>query len=155
MTMRRSILLLAMLLVPGAVHAKGANAAADPTPNTVTTITVERERPTREKLPTLRFLRANRDFIRARFDRLREHASVDRAPAASLDPRFLAYRKLLADIAASKDSVVRASDARERHDVFTSIEDLAALEQELDQMERLLHAQRARLGVLRAAFGGR
>jgi hypothetical protein len=123
--------------------------------NTVTTITIERERPVREKLPTLRFLRANRDFIRARFDRLRETAHEQRVGAGAVDPRFLEYRRLLADIAAGKDSVSRASDARERAGVFTSVEDLAKLEHELDQMERLLEAQRARLGVLQADFAGR
>jgi hypothetical protein len=109
----------------------------------------------REKLPTLRFLRANRDFIRARFDRLREESRVERAGAGDLDPRFLEYRKLLAQIALDKDSVARAADARERQGVFTSVTDLAALERELDQMERLLDTQRARLGVLQADFAGR
>jgi hypothetical protein len=121
----------------------------------VTTVTVERERPVREKLPTLQFLRANRDFIRARFDRLRTEAKAERAGAADLDPRFLRYRQLLAEIAAGKDSVTAASDARERQGVFTSVEDLAGLERELDQMERLLDAQRTRLALLQADFAGR
>src|SRR5262249_32330947 len=116
--------------------------------STVTRITVERERPVRDKLPTLRFLRANRDFIRARFDRLHQASRGQHVGAGPIDPRFLEYRRLLTDIAAGKDSVSRASDAREREGVFTSVEDLAKLEHELDQMERLLDAQRARLGVL-------
>jgi hypothetical protein len=146
--------LLAGLSLPGrSIAAEKPKAATEPT--TVTTIEVQLERPVREKLPTLQFLRANRDFIRGRFDRLREQTRVERAPAADVDPRFLAYRKLLADIAAGKDSVAVASDARERQGVFTSVEDLGRLERELDQMERLLDGQRTRLGALQADFAGR
>jgi len=145
------LLALACVAPPaGAVPSERA-----PAPATVTTVVVERDRPVREKLPTLQFLRANRDFIRARFDRLHSEPRVARAGAADLDPRFLEYRRLLAEIAAGKDSVTLASDAREREGVFTSVEDLAGLERELDQMERLLDAQRTRLGLLQADFAGR
>jgi len=126
---------------PGPAPASASAPAPGPAPVArpapvapVTTVTVERQRPVREKLPTLQFLRANRDFIRARFDRLRTEAKAERAGAADLDPRFLRYRQLLAQIAAGKDSVTAASDARERQGVFTSVEDLAGLERELDQM---------------------
>jgi hypothetical protein len=156
--MRPSSLLPALLAL--AVSARPAAAATTerapaPAAATVTTVTVERERPVREKLPTLQFLRANRDFIRARFDRLREDPHTTRAGAADLDPRFLEYRRLLAQITTAKDSVTVASDARERQGVFTSVQDLAGIERELDQMERLLDAQRARLVELQADFAGR
>ena len=149
--------LLLLLLAPAfaARPATAARTAGVLPPATVTTVEVERERPVREKLPTLRFLRANRDFIRARFDRLRAESRVTRAGAGDVDPRFLEYRRLLTEIAAGKDSVSVASDARERQGVFTSVEDLAALERELDMMERLLNAQRSRLGALQADFAGR
>jgi len=155
--MRRSCHSLALCLflsLPGACFA-AARVEPPPPPANVTTIEVQLERPVREKLPTLQFLRANRDFIRARFDRLREQAHVERAAAADVDPRFLEYRRLLTQIAAGKDSVAVASDARERQGVFTSVEDLGKLERELDQMERLLDAQRSRLGTLQADFAGR
>ena len=145
---------LSALLLASVARA-GSKPVPPPDGNTVTTITIERERPVREKLPTLRFLRANRDFIRARFDRLRQASREQHVGASPVDPRFLEYRRLLSEIAAGKDSVSRASDARERAGVFTSVEDLAKLEHELDQMERLLEAQRARLGVLQADFAGR
>jgi hypothetical protein len=122
---------------------------------TVTVVQIERVKPTREKLPTLRFLRANRDFIRARFDRLRQESRTEAARAGDLDPRFLEYRRLLAEIATAKDSVARAAEARERAALFASVSDLATLERELDQMERLLESQRLRLGVLQADFAGR
>ncbi len=121
----------------------------------ITTVKVERVKPTREKLPTLRFLKANRDFIRARFDRLRQESRTEAAGAGELDPRFLEYRRLLAEIAANKDSVAVAAEAREREALFASVGDLATLERELDQMERLLESQRLRLGVLQADFAGR
>ena len=105
-------LLAIALAAPAARAASTERASAPPT---VTTLTVERERPVREKLPTLQFLRANRDFIRARFDRLRLESHDAHAGAGDIDPRFLAYRRLLAEIAASKDSVARASDARGSH----------------------------------------
>lgn len=122
---------------------------------TVTTVTIERERPKRERVPTLRFLKANRDFIRARFDRLRQESRESAAGAGELDPRFLLYRQLLTEVAAGKDSVTRSADARERAALFASVHDLGLLERELDQMERLLDAQRARLGVLQQDFAGR
>ena len=157
--MRPTSLMTALLVLAVTAHAalaaKPEPAPAPATGTPVTRVTVERERPVREKLPTLQFLRANRDFIRARFDRLRETPKTERAGAADLDPRFLRYRQLLAQIATGKDSVTAASDARERQGVFTSVEDLAGLERELDQMERLLDAQRARLAELQADFAGR
>jgi hypothetical protein len=61
--------------------------------------------------------------------------------ARAVDPRFLSYRGLLADIAAAKDSVAASAEARERQALFASVADLAVLERELDQMERVLAAQ--------------
>jgi hypothetical protein len=141
---------LALLLLPAVAVRPARSDDA-----TVTTVTVERERPVREKLPTLRFLKANRDFIRGRFDRLRLDAHESAAGAGDLDPRFLMYRRMLAVVATDKDSVTLSSDARERAALFSSVTDLGALERELDQMERLLDAQRARLGVLQNDFAGR
>jgi hypothetical protein len=140
------LLLAAALLAPAAARAQDA---------TVTIVKVERENPAREKRPTLRFLKANRDFIRARFDRLRTTTLERHAGAGELDPRFLRYRELLAEIARAKDSVATSADERERHELFASVGDLAKLEAELDQMERLLAGQQARLGVLQADFAGR
>ncbi len=133
------------------VAAPGARAQDE----VITTVKIERVKPVREKLPTLRFLKANRDFIRGRFDRLRQESRQEHAGAGELDPRFLAYRELLARIAAAKDSVKLAAEERERAALFASVSDLAKLERELDLMERLLDEQRARLGVLQADFAGR
>jgi len=118
-------------------------------------LAVARQAPPREPLPTLRFLRANRDFLRARFERRQPGTREQRTAADALDPRFLQYRRMLAEIAGAKDSVAAAAEAREREQLFASVRDLARLEAELDQMERLLDAQQARLGVLQADFAGR
>ena len=75
--------------------------------------------------------------------------------AADLDARFLLYRQMLTQVAADKDSVSRSADNSERAALFAHVSDLSQLERELDQMERLLDAQRARLGVLQRDFAGR
>ncbi len=149
---------LALLLLAAPVAAQEPTPVPAPTPplgETVTIVKIERVKPTREKFPTLRFLRANRDFIRARFDRLRQDSRTEAAGAGDLDPRFAEYRKLLAEIAAAKDSVSAAALARERAALFASVSDLATLERELDQMERFLESQKLRLAVLQADFAGR
>jgi hypothetical protein len=138
--------LLALPLLPALPHAQET---------AITTVRIEREKPQKERIPTLRFLKANRDFIRARFDRLRQESREAAAGADELDPRFLLYRQLLGEVAAGKDSVAVKLDARERAALFASVSDLAALERELDLMERMLDAQRARLGVLQRDFAGR
>lgn len=145
---------LAIVLL-GAPVAAQVTTPQPPPGETITIVKVERVKPVREKFATLRFLRANRDFIRARFDRLRQDSRTETAGAGDLDPRFLEYRKLLAEIATEKDSVAVAAEARERAALFASVSDLATLERELDQMERFLEAQRLRLAVLQADFAGR
>jgi hypothetical protein len=119
-----------------------------------TEVRVERVKPRRIKHQTLRFLKENRDFIRGRFDRLRERPLAARGDAAALDPRFLAYRDMLAAILADGDSVSRADDARARRELLASVTELGALEDQLDQLERLLAEQRGRLGQLQANFTG-
>lgn len=145
---------LAIVLLAAPVAAQ-VTTPQPPPDETITIVKVERVKPVRERQATLRFLRANRDFIRARFDRLRQDSRTETAGAGDLDPRFLEYRKLLAEIATEKDSVAVAAEARERAALFASVSDLATLERELDQMERFLEAQRLRLAVLQADFAGR
>jgi len=147
-----------LCLAPLALALAAALAAAPPARaqgDAARPLAVERQAPAREKLPTLRFLRANRDFLRARFQRLGPGTREERTAADALDPRFLQYRRMLAEIAGAKDSVAAAAETREREQVFASVRDLARLEAELDQMERLLVAQQARLGVLQADFASR
>ena len=136
----------ALALAPTAARAQAA--AATPLP-------VESARPARETAPTLRFLKANADFLRARFEKFSPLAHVQGRLAQPVDPRYLSYRGLLAQIAAAKDSVAASAEARERQALFENVSDLADLERELDQMERVLAAQEVRLGALHADFAGR
>jgi hypothetical protein len=120
----------------------------------VAEVRIERMKPKQEDHPTLRFLKENRDFIRARFDLLHEKTLARRGDAADIDPRFLAYQKMLGEIQAAKESVVVANSQEQRLELFASITQLGALESRLDVMERLLAEQRARLGVLQTDFTG-
>ncbi len=118
-------------------------------------ITVERVRPTKEKIPTLRFLKENRDFIRARYDLLRQKPDGTLGDAGEIDPRFLAYQEMLRDLLAARDSVSAADDSLARRQLLASISDLGRLEEQLDLMDRLLAGQRTRLGILQEDFTGR
>ncbi len=117
-------------------------------------VRVERIKPKKEKLATLRFLKENRDFIRARYDQLKETPVALRASGEDLDPRFLAYRSMLAQINAAKDSVATIADLHGREELLRSVTQLGDLESQLDLMERQLATQRTRLGVLQADFAG-
>jgi hypothetical protein len=119
-----------------------------------TAVRVERIRPHAEKHVTLRFLRENVDFIRAALDRTRSRPISGDGKAIGIDPRFLAYRDLLASVALARDSVTLAEDARRRRELLRSVTELGDLEAQLDQLDRLLAEQRVRLGVLQKDFTG-
>ncbi|HKQ59162.1 MAG TPA: hypothetical protein VJY35_14975 [Candidatus Eisenbacteria bacterium] len=121
----------------------------------VQTVEVERIRPRKEKTPTLSFLKDNIDFIRSRFDLLRQKPGDKVGDAGDIDPRFLAYQEMLRDLMAARDSVSVAGDSLERQSLLASITELGKLENQLDLMDGLLAAQRARLGVLQDDFTGR
>ena len=70
-----------------------------------------RARPQKDEHPTLRFLKENRDFIRARFDLLRQKPGDLVGNAGEIDPRFLAYQQMLRDLMAARDSVAAADDS--------------------------------------------
>ena len=118
-------------------------------------LALETTRPVREAPPTLRYLKSNAEVMRARFARGNQGSRVQGVLARPVDPRFLSYRGMLADIAAAKDTVAATAEARERDALFESVTELAAFERELDQMERVLAAQQSRLGELHADFAGR
>jgi hypothetical protein len=118
-------------------------------------VRVERVRPAREKLATMRFLDANREFFRSRLDRLREVSLKRKGDAEEMDPRFLTYGAMLRDVMAAKDTVGQAEFERQRRQLFASVAELSALEARLDGMDRLLAEQRERLAVLQQDFDGR
>ena len=141
---------------PATVVAEPARiASTTPGDATVTEVRVERAVPGREKHPTLRFFKANRDFLRARFDQLRAHPAGHGGDAEAVDPRFLAYRKLIAEASTAGDSLTAADENEKRRQLFESVTELGMLESQLDQMDRLLAEQRRRLAILQADFAGR
>ncbi len=152
---------LALLAAPASAAKRVAPASAPAaapapprTPSVPVAVKVTRVRPAREVLATMRFLRTNRDFFRARLDLLRATPVESSHGAEPVDPRFLAWRDLLASAQAAGDSVAAAADADQRRTLFASVTDLGALETQLDQMDRLLAAQRVRLASLEADFAG-
>lgn len=152
----RVTLLAAILFALGAEsgtsRAAFAQGAGEPA---ATEVRIERIRPKREKHATLRFLKANRDFIRGRFDLLREKPAGGSAAAEAVDPRFLSYQAMLASVRGAGDSLALADEARARREQFQSVTELGLLEADLDRMERLLASQRDRLAALQADFTGR
>lgn len=126
-----------------------------PPPPRITEVKVERVRPPKDKISTLVFLRANRDFIRARFDLLRERPVASKGDGAPIDPRYLAYERMLAEIRAARDSVQIVNDDLARQQLFASITELGRLEIQLDHMDQLIADQRVRLQALQDDFTGR
>ena len=141
---------VAAMLLGAAVLAAAPAALAQ----AVTPVKVERVKPAQEKAPTLRFLKENIDFIRARYDRLHQTPVAAKGGAESVDPRFLAYQQMLAQILAAQDSTAGARDEEQRRDLLQSIMQLGDLERQLDLLERLLDQQRLRLGILQDDFAG-
>jgi len=149
-------LILALSCVLASLWAwKSPARAGAPDPTRATPVKVERVRPVRDKLGTMRFLRANRDFIRARYDELIAKPAGRKGSSDEIDPRFLNYADLLNQVHAADDTVGRAEDERARRQLIESIAQLGSLETELDRVERQLAAQRTRLAILEDDFTGR
>lgn len=146
-----AVALVAFAFVGDTFAGHASPSAPPPRP---TAVSVERVRPRKEARPTLRFLKANRDFFRSQLDLLREQPLALRAGARDIDPRFLAYRAMMNDALAATDSLDRTAGDRERHAALSGAGGIASLEGELDQMDRVLANGRARLAALQADFSG-
>jgi hypothetical protein len=144
--LRAGLGLVALALLIGYVPAASAQK--------VTRVKVESVEPTKTKYPTLRFLRENREFIRARLDLLRQSGGGQGTSAESIDPRFLGYQEIMNGILAAEDSVAAAEDARQRRALLNSITEISSLEEQLDVMDSLLAAQKDRLTILQEDFTG-
>lgn len=156
----RSALCCAFVWAAPAVAAPAADApataeAAVAQATTPVPVKVERVKPAKPKLPTLRFLRTNRDFVRGRLDLLRERPLEQDARSREMDPRFLAYRELLAGVEAAGDSAAAIAQSVEGRELFASVTELGALEAQLDEIGRLLADQELRLAALQQDFAGR
>jgi hypothetical protein len=104
---------------------------------------------------TLRFLRANRDFFRARLDELHLALRPDwSGPAEPFDPEWLAWPQMLREIGAARDSAAAGEEAIRRQGLLDSVGQLVDLEKQMDEMEALLDAQGKRLARLEEDFSG-
>ena len=119
-----------------------------------TSVRVQRVKPDHPKLATLRFLGANRDYLRAELDRLRVQSVKRNGDAVAIDPRFLKYGDMIVAANAAGAVAAAVDSARAGRLLFASVTDLGMLEFELDQMDRALAAQRDRLAVLQADYAG-
>ena len=144
-------LLVVMLAGAASAQEPMARAAAD----SVDMWEVKRADHDATKLPMLRFLEDNKDFFRARLDALLLVADRRALAARDLDPRFLRWREMLAEIRAARDSASVGTDRIAQHALLESVSGIKDLEWEMDSMESLLAAQHERLGVLEQDFAGR
>jgi hypothetical protein len=152
----RGLLVLALALAtwPSWGYAEDPAPTPAPAPENPTDVRLERVKPAREKPATMRFLKANRAFIRGRYDVVHEHPVDSKGGAVAVDPRFLAYQRLLASVNAGRDTVAADDAAARQREYLARIGELADLESQLDRMERQLVEQRDRLGVVQADFSG-
>jgi len=150
---RRAARCLALALPMFVALATPVRAAA-PSAVAPAAIQVQRVKPDRPKLPMLRFLSANRDYLRAELDRLRPKLVGVRGGAGAIDPRFLRYGEMIAAAHAAGDSAAAVDSARAGRDLYASVTELGSLEAELDQLDRALEDQRDRLALLQSDFTG-
>lgn len=149
-----ALLLTLLASFPVSVSAAApASAPLDPGVQ-VAEIEVQRVKPARPKLPMLRFLNANRDYLRAELDRLRPKLVNVNGGAGAIDPRFLRYGEMIAAAHAAGDSAAVVDSARAGRELFASVTELGGLEAELDQLDRALADQRDRLALLQSDFTG-
>jgi len=127
--------------------------AAAPAPG-ATAVRVQRVQPDHAKKATLRFLVANKAYLRAELDRLRAKTVQVKGGAVAIDPRFLRYGDMVAAARTAGESAASADSARAGRQLFVSVTDLGLLESELDQLDRALAGQRDRLAVLQSDFAG-
>jgi len=144
-----------MVAIPlTAIHAQDKS-AADDEGEVVETIEVKRAESKDTKHETLRFLKDNRVFLRARLDQLRTQVTLTRTDRAEvLDARFLLLQEMAAAIAAARDTVQSEHMLTPERQLLNSVTELGELEAELSLMEQILADQRVRLLLLEEDFLG-
>ena len=147
-----SLLLGALLLAPV------QSVADEPAPEAGLreTLEVKRADHRKRKHDSLRFLRDNRAFLRARFDELRLEIGYQRdGEARMIDERLLLLEQLYTEIAAARDTLQVEHTRTIERGLLMSVEELAELEAQLDLFEKLLMDQQGRLLTLEEDFLGR
>ncbi len=145
------------LLLMALVTFAGAAAAADPAGTSPEEMQVEIEAIDRnDHAPrTLRFLHENRAFLRSQLDRLRMTVHWKDLSARPLSARQEWLRSLGARLDAANDSLDLQRAAVDRRQLLARIEELAAVEDQLDALDSLLAEQAARLVEIDADYTGR
>jgi hypothetical protein len=144
--------LIAVLLAmsPTASIAEDTN-----TGDVIETTEVNHAKANKTKHATLRFLKDNRVFLRARLDMLQLQTKRELSRDASLlDARMLRLQELADAIAAARDSVSTESDIAARRDFLDSVTELGDIEAQLSLMETILADQQYRLLMLEEDFLG-
>ncbi|MFN8548056.1 MAG: hypothetical protein U0527_08860 [Candidatus Eisenbacteria bacterium] len=111
-------------------------------------VKVERVKPEKKTTHTLRFLRANLDFLRSQFDYLEEREQLGARRADGLDSTALQLEGLLAEARATRERSAPADDSGMR----ANLEALLAAESSLDGVEAELNAQSSRLAAIESLY---
>lgn len=115
-----------------------------------------RVEPRRDAAPSaLRFLRENREFLRARLDQLRQSVHWNELEARPLSEHERWLKDLEGLRSAATDSLEDLSARSRRDDLLRRIEDLARIEAQLDRLDSLTRAQGERLRWISADYAGR
>lgn len=117
-------------------------------------VAVEQAKPQEAPLPTLQFLRQNRDFLRGRMNAIVQLPTETGSEALPMDERMLRFREMQESMAAARDTL-SAVRRNEEQGVFQSgVDELAGLEGQLDLLDSLLTDQEGRIRALEEDFLG-
>jgi len=111
-------------------------------------IKVERVKPEKKTANTLRFLRANLDFLRSQFDYLEEREQAGSHLATGIDSTALVLQRMLGEANAARERSASAGDAGMR----ASLEALLSAESSLDLVAAELDAQSHRLESVESLY---
>lgn len=145
-------LLSACWILPSSALAGGGD---DPSASIEPRVDVDREKPDDERPRTLRFLRENQGFLRAQLDQLRTKITWSHGDARALSEHQRWLQRLEQDRMAAVDSLDVERERLARRTLLERIEQLGAIEEQLDRIEALLAAQDARLDGIESDYARR
>lgn len=138
---RSSTLLLALLLGSLAPGSGAAQTSDDLAPQ----VQIDRDEPDSKRPRTLRFLRENQGFLRSQLDQLRTKITWKHGDARELS----AYQQWLQGLGSERQAAVDSLEVERqrlaRRTLLQRIEELGAIEAQLDRIEAMLAAQETRL----------
>lgn len=126
--------------------------AGEPDASTEPRVDIDREKPDDERPRTLRFLRENQGFLRAQLDQLRTKITWTHGDARALSDHQRWLQGLGRDRMAAVDSLDVEQQRLARRTLLERIEQLGAIEEQLDRIETLLLAQDTRLDGIESDY---